>query len=233
MTVADDCALLGVGWQACADAEEQARWLAMEVADELHQCITQRGVAHLAVSGGRSPEAFLRQLADYTLDWSAVRLTLVDERWVPPEDAESNAGLLQRCLAAHWSALHWLPLYRGVSPEADAQAAGTELALWSGLDLVVLGMGADGHTASLFPDLPDWPVLCAANNRQHCVALPATDTRQARLSLTGRLLHSAPRQLLAISGQAKLDTLQQACNAPSALPVGAFLKSPLEIVYSP
>ncbi|TVP88819.1 MAG: 6-phosphogluconolactonase [Pseudomonadaceae bacterium] len=233
MMIADACVRRGVRWHACSGSEEQAHWLAMQVADELQQCIARSGLVRLAVSGGRSPEAFLRQLSDYPLDWSAVHLTLVDERWVPPEHAQSNAGLLQRCLAAHWPRLHWLPLYRGVSPEADAQAAAAELAAWAVLDLVVLGMGADGHTASLFPDLPDWPALCAADNPQRCVALPAVGERQERLSLTGRLLQGASRQLLAISGQAKLNTLQQACNAPSALPIGAFLKSPLEIVYSP
>ncbi|WP_157719075.1 6-phosphogluconolactonase [Halopseudomonas salegens] len=228
-----DCSRRGVQWHPCADAEDQARWLATQVAETLQQCIRQRGVARLAVSGGRSPEVFLRQLARFSLDWQSVHLTLVDERWVPPEHADSNAGLVQRCLAEHWSLINWLPLYRGVSPEADAQVAAAELATWPGLDLIVLGMGSDGHTASLFPDLPDWPMLCAVDCPWRCVALPATDERQARLSLTGRLLHSAPRQLLAISGQAKLDTLQQAFESPLALPVGAFLKPPLDIVYSP
>ncbi|MCL5042316.1 MAG: 6-phosphogluconolactonase [Gammaproteobacteria bacterium] len=233
MTVAEDCARLGVNWHLCSDADEQVQWLAGQVADVLQDAIARNAVAHLAVSGGRSPEAFLRQLAGYELDWSAVRLTLVDERWVPPAHSDSNAGLVQRCLAERWHSLQWLPLYRGDSPVADARAAAAELASWGRLDAVVLGMGADGHTASLFPDLPDWPALCAASNPDYCVALPATGSRQPRLSLTGRLLHSAPRQLLALSGQAKLDTLQRACDAPSALPVGAFLKPPLDIVYSP
>ena len=227
------CQQRGVRWRACADAAAQAEWLAQQLAEHLRAAIATQGRVSLALSGGRSPRAFIRRLAACELDWSRVYLTLVDERWVPPQHADSNAGLLQACLAAHWAEINWLPLYRGDSPQADAQVVCADLQAWPALDLVVLGMGEDGHTASLFPDLPDWPALCRADSPQACVAIAATEQRQARLSLSGQVLQGVPRQLLAISGQAKLNTLQQACADPTTFPVGAFLKPPLEIVYSP
>ncbi|MAD27610.1 MAG: 6-phosphogluconolactonase [Pseudomonadales bacterium] len=211
-----------------------AEHLAVAVADRLSTAMAERGQASLALSGGRSPVRFLDALACQAIDWSRVRLTLVDERWVPESDAQSNAALLRSRLAAIFPRLQWLPLYRGVTPAADAAQVDAQLADWLPLDLVVLGMGVDGHTASLFPHAEGLTGWLDGNCDAGCVASRAADGTP-RLTLTGRALHSARFRLLAISGDAKLRTLCTAIEAdqPARWPISAFVQAPMDIYYCP
>lgn len=224
----------GVTLKRFDSPRQAAEHLAVAVADRLSTAIAERGQASLALSGGRSPVRFLDALARQAVDWSRVRLTLVDERWVPESDAQSNAGLLRSRLAAVFSRLQWLPLYRGVTPAADAAQADRQLADWLPLDLVVLGMGVDGHTASLFPNAEGLTGWLDGNCEACCVASRAADDTP-RLTLTGRALHSARCRLLAISGDAKLQTLCMAVEAdqPVRWPISAFVQAPMDIYYCP
>ncbi|PAU89463.1 6-phosphogluconolactonase [Pseudomonas sp. WN033] len=224
----------GVGLFQAAGPDELAAQLANRVAAALNVTLAERGVASLALSGGRSPEPFLRHLATLPLDWARIRVTLVDERWVPVEHPDSNAGLLRRCLPQALETAQWMPLYQGISPQADAQWLNRHLASWLPLDVVVLGMGSDGHTASLFPGMPKLAQALAVDAPQLCLAIPAQAGRAERLSLSGRALRTAGLQLLAISGDDKRRTLIRALESRDAgLPISAFLAPPLDIYYSP
>lgn len=224
----------GVTLKRAYDSTQQAEQLAAAVAERLGMAIAARGQATLALSGGRSPIPFLRALARHVLDWSRVRLTLVDERWVPEYDQQSNAGLLRRCLAPVFDQTQWLSLYRGVSPQHDAEQAGAELADWLPLDVVVLGMGVDGHTASLFPHAAQLTQWLAADCPDLCVASQASDG-SPRLTMTGRALNSARFRLLSISGAAKLRTLCTALEENQVMrwPISAVVRAPMEIYYCP
>lgn len=223
----------GLHLQQHADAAAQAEWLACRVADQLRKAIAEKGCARMALSGGRSPQAFLRQLARQSLDWSRTGLTLVDERWVDQQSADSNAALLRDALAEHWTQLHWLPLYRGISLAADAEQASAEVQAWLPFDVVVLGMGVDGHCASLFADDPQLAHWLDSDSAPLCAPVAASGQRLPRLTLTPRALVDAGLQLLAISGEDKRATVQQALAGVGGLPVAALLQPSLTISYSP
>ena len=124
------------------------------VAELLRQGIAERNVASLAVSGGRSPIAFFDQLSRQILPWEKVSITLVDERWVPTSSEESNEHLVRQHLLRNAAAsAQFVPLKTAAtSPQlalAERETAINKMP-WP-LDAIVLGMGEDGHTASLFP----------------------------------------------------------------------------------
>uniref|UniRef100_UPI00055E8A1D 6-phosphogluconolactonase n=1 Tax=Pseudomonas asplenii TaxID=53407 RepID=UPI00055E8A1D len=147
----------GVIGQAFRTPALLAEGQALAVAQQLRTAIAARGVATLVVSGGRSPVAFFQNLAKQDLDWSQVVISLADERWVPVEHADSNAGLLKRHLLQGAAArARFIGLYNAAANlDEAARQADQFLAELPDIDVLVLGMGDDGHTASLFPGSPN------------------------------------------------------------------------------
>jgi 6-phosphogluconolactonase len=194
--------------------------LALDVADHvaglLRQGVAERGRALLIVSGGSTPVPFFQALARCALDWSAVTITLADERWVPPDHPDSNEALVRaHLLRANAAAAHFVPLYNGAATPAEGVPA-LEAALatlpWPA-DAVVLGMGGDGHTASLFPDAPELPyaLMDAAPARCLAVASPAPpNVPVPRVSLTRRALLDTRQLIVHLTGEDKLELLHQA-----------------------
>ncbi|MET0125360.1 MAG: 6-phosphogluconolactonase [Pseudomonas caspiana] len=214
-----------------------AETLAANVAEQLKTAITAKGVATLVVSGGRSPVAFFQSLAQQPLDWSKVVISLADERWVPVEHADSNAGLLQRFLLQGPAAkARFFGLYT-VAPslEEAAEAADQALAELPPIDVLVLGMGDDGHTASLFPNSPNLNEALQLDSTRRCLPMLAPAVPHQRLTMTRQLLASARLPILSVSGQAKLDTLRAALAGDdlAEMPIRAFLDSSLEIYWCP
>lgn len=213
---------------------QQAQQMANRVVDALHQALAERGEASLAVSGGKSPAWFFQQLNQADLDWQHVNLTLADERWVPDSDPQSNAGLVQRYMPDVHRRARWLPLYQGLGLEADAHAVDARIRALLPLDVLILGVGDDGHTASLFPDSHELQQNLQADGQVLCRPVPAAAGRLARLTLTGAVLHHARVRLLQINGQAKREVVASAFGAePEAAPIAAFLIPPLDIYAGP
>jgi 6-phosphogluconolactonase len=226
----------GVSTQEFPSAPLLAEALAERVVGQLREAIEARGVATLVVSGGKSPIALFQQLVRQSLDWSKVVITLADERWVPVEHVDSNEALLRRYLLVGAVAkAKFIGLYRSaVSQEQAAQEADEALAELPAIDVLVLGMGDDGHTASLFPNSPNLAEALDPQGTRRCWPMLAPTVPHQRLSMSRALLASARYPLLSISGQGKLDTLRTAANGDeSAMPVRAFLQSPLEIYWCP
>ncbi|MBX8554664.1 6-phosphogluconolactonase [Pseudomonas cichorii] len=217
--------------------QQLAGALAGNVAERLNAAIAANGVATLVVSGGRSPVAFFQSLAEKPVDWSRVVISLADERWVPVEHADSNAGLLQRhLLQGPVAEAKFIGLYTPAeSLEEAALAADEILAQLPAIDVLILGMGDDGHTASLFPGSPNLEQALSLDDERRCLPMLAPSVPHQRLTLTRRLLASARHPILSVSGQAKLDTLRTALAGDdiAQLPVRAFLNSTLEIYWCP
>jgi len=226
----------GVSTQEFPSAPLLAEALAERVVGQLHEAIESRGVATLVVSGGKSPIALFQQLVRQPLDWSKVVITLADERWVPIEHVDSNEALLRRYLLIGAVAkAKFIGLYRSAeSQEKAALAADEALAELPAIDVLVLGMGDDGHTASLFPSSPNLAEALDPQGTRRCWPMLAPTVPHQRLSMSRAMLASARYPLLSISGQGKLDTLRTAASGDeTTMPVRAFLQSPLEIYWCP
>ncbi|MGE7993380.1 6-phosphogluconolactonase [Pseudomonas sp. NPDC089554] len=220
-----------------ADGKALANTLALDVADRLRSAIAEKGQACLVLSGGRSPVPFLEQLSAQVLDWSKVIVSLADERWVPVEHADSNAGLLARHLFKGEAAkARFLGLYQNAaSLEHAADLADLALAELPPIDVLVLGMGDDGHTASLFPASPNLAEGLDVRGTRRCLPMLAPSVPHQRLSMTRSLLASASFIALAVQGAGKLATLRAALAADdlTEMPIRAFLHDPLDIYWCP
>ncbi|WP_442109374.1 6-phosphogluconolactonase [Pseudomonas sp. NUPR-001] len=218
-------------------AAQLAEGLAKDVAARLNAAIAAKGQATLVVSGGRSPVAFFQALIQQPLDWSKVLVTLADERWVPVEHADSNAGLLKRHLLTGKAAkASFLSLYRpAASLEAAAVEADQALAKLTAIDVLVLGMGDDGHTASLFPNSPNLSEGLDRHSSRRCLPMLAPSVPHQRLSMTRALLAQAGFTVLSVQGPGKLATLRAALQGSdiAAMPIRAFLQDPLDIYWCP
>ena len=184
----------GVGLQVWGSAAEQARGLAAEVAGRLRSALAEQGQALLVVSGGRSPVAFLEALSEEPLDWSRITLSLADERWVPESHADSNAGLVRRHLLRGEAAkARFIGLYQpAASLEEAAELADHHLhELPLPIDVLVLGMGDDGHTASLFPNSPGLDLAMDPQGTRRCLPMWAPSVPHQRLTLPRAVLAAA------------------------------------------
>lgn len=223
------------------DGQSMASALADHVAAMLRVGLRQRGDASLLVSGGRSPLPFLRALAQRKLDWSGVSVSLVDERWVPPDHADSNAALVKaNLLQGAAAAARFVPLYGGeATPEAGLAACEERLrSLQRPFDAVVLGMGEDGHFASLFPGETALADLLAVG-APIVAATHSPAAAHARITLSLAALQDARNLMLQITGERKRAVLEKAAERGTdelALPVAALLRqttAPLRVFFSP
>jgi 6-phosphogluconolactonase len=216
---------------ACNSAAELAWQLADTIAQRLHLAIDLRGHAVLAVSGGKSPIALFEALRVLPLEWQRVTVLLVDERCVPHDHADSNTALVrQHLLKDQAAAATFVPFFDTLPDTLDepalirlVDAANRRLATqpWP-MDMAVLGMGDDGHTASLFPGAPGLNQALYSSGPVAWVR-PAT-APHARLTLTLPALLATREIALSISGASKLAVFQQArLGADEALPVSLIL----------
>ena len=216
--------------------ERLASQLAEAVAEALRQDLSRQEHALLVVSGGATPVPFLRTLAACELPWSRVQVTLADERWVAPEADESNARLVrQHLLQGPAAAASFVPLTTDdPTPEQGAETVARRIAglAWPA-SAVVLGMGGDGHTASLFPDSQE--LSLALSTAEPAVAVRASSQPLPRLTLSADRLHRARRHFLHITGGDKRDMLVRALAGDDVreLPIRAFLSCPLAIYWAP
>lgn len=215
-----------------------AEALAETLSNGLLAAIAARGRAIMAVPGGTSPGPVLTRLAGHSLDWSKVTVLPGDERWVPPTDDRSNERLIRHCLAAGGAdGARVLPLYDGSpDPEEAARKLGPELAGLLPLDICLLGMGTDGHTASLFPDAPELSEALAAPAGRPLVAMRPASVPEPRITLTATALSGARALHLIVTGAAKWLVLKEAAEPGPVepYPVRAVLaRDDIQIHYAP
>ena len=193
----------------------------------------------LVVSGGSTPVPFFKALSEKDLDWSRVDVLLADERWVDEDDPASNTRLVKdKLLRNRAASARFLSLKQpGATPAEGLDAVRAELTdLALPLDVLILGMGNDGHTASLFPDAPELAhAMDPACQEVVSAAAPASQA-QKRITLTWPPLRDARFTALHLKGEDKLDTLKKAASDLDnvmEMPIRAFLKPGLQVFWSP
>lgn len=225
------------------DAAALAAAVAMRASKCIDTAMRERGKATIAVAGGRTTPPVLRRLAAESRDWSKLTILPTDERWVDADHVDNNLRQLQDSFVSV-EGIRWIALVPAKPHgKVDATYANSALeATPAAFDLCLLGMGADGHFASLFPGADNLSEALDLASSESAVAIIPEPMPSAgphpRISLSlVRLLHS--RQIiLAISGADKRAMLDRALNEndPDKLPVAALLHAPgrtIEIHWSP
>lgn len=209
-------------------ADALAEAAAEAVAAQLREGLDTHGRAGLVATGGRSPGPVYDRLRTMALAWSRVVVTLSDERCVPSGDPASNARLVrERLLQGPAARAHLLPLWPAPDPAA--------LAALLPFDAVLLGMGEDGHIASLIPGDPGLEVGLTTDELTRPVPEGLGKPPLARITLTLRALLEARAIFLLIAGETKRQVVERA-QAGEDLPVGRLLsqaKAPLRIFWCP
>jgi 6-phosphogluconolactonase len=223
------------------DAAALTRGLAGDIVAALELGLAAGREASLVVSGGRSPTALFEALSGAALDWGRVWIALTDERWIDATSSDSNEHLVRAHLLRDAAAgAHFVGLKTNAPGPADAAAAcwSTMARLPRPFNYTLLGMGDDGHTASLFPHSPGLGAAIDAQAPPSCVSMIAPVAPQARISLNLAALLDSRRIGVLIMGSGKWATYERAVmDGPVAeMPVRALLRQqrvPLTVYWSP
>ncbi|MDJ0628909.1 MAG: 6-phosphogluconolactonase [Rhodobacter sp.] len=200
--------------------------VANHLAGELADCVMNHDHASFAVPGGTTPGPIFDTLCAADLDWSRVHVFLTDERWVPPDHERSNTRLIrERLLTGRAAAARYLPLYTAAErPEDKLAELAAGLADELPISVLLLGMGPDMHTASLFPYAQGLEAALA-DDAPTLMAMRAPGAPEPRVTLTAPVLKSAMSTHLVITGSEKRKALDQAVRVqdPVQAPVSAIL----------
>jgi len=204
---------------------------AEQVALLLVKAINEKGKASIAVSGGSTPKNFFKQLSMKNIDWQKVTITLADERWVDESSDASNTALVKANLCQNFAAkATFFELKRAGELTDQTLAVLNEQAKISCLpfDVLILGMGEDGHTASLFPCSDEIEQALTEKNNVLMKVVPKTAPHQ-RITFTLLALLKSENIFLHISSEVKRKVYQQAIDGADikAMPIRAFLQSDL------
>ncbi|WP_274426349.1 6-phosphogluconolactonase [Chelativorans sp. YIM 93263] len=228
-------------WEEFGDRQKLAETLADVVAEELSGALKARGRALLAVSGGTTPPPFFRALSEKRIDWRHVTVTLVDERFVPTTSERSNARLVTQHLLQNQAArAQFFGLYNeAASVEEAAEVTESKLAILPmPLDVVVLGMGTDQHTASFFPDADNIDDILSDTGERRVLPVHAQSVGEPRLTLSMPVITQARFLALHIEGAEKKTALEAALSTDDRPlpPVRAVMEradNPAHIYWAP
>ena len=227
------------GWNGFADRPELAAALAGHVAGRLTKAIAERGTGLLAVSGGTTPARFFAALSLIPIAWDKVTVTLIDERFVPPSSPRSNAGLVAANLLQNAAAAaRFVPLYHeatSIENAATSDSAALKSLPWP-LDVAILGMGGDGHTASFFPDADNLSALLDPAAQKIVLPVHAQSAGEPRLTLSMATIVAARFIALHIEGEDKRTAFNGAMGPGAEKPIRKVLEAapiPVEVFWAP
>jgi 6-phosphogluconolactonase len=235
---------LKINFQSFDDISTMVDALASRVLKSLTDDIKALGTSSWAVSGGSTPKPLFEKLSNTDFDWPQVNIALVDERWVPASHARSNESFVKNTLLkdrakpAHINGMF-------VS-DSDYDTALSDIEhrykkIHQPFTSVLLGMGNDGHTASLFPNADGLEHALNPDNNNICAALNAvksdiTGKETKRISLTFNAINHAQDCILMITGTEKFQTLADALEKNTHLPIARVINSmdrPLNVFWTP
>lgn len=200
--------------------------LANQIAGELNRALMQHDRVSLALPGGTTPGPVFDVLSAISLPWDRIDVILTDERWVPEDDPRSNARLLrERLLVDKAAAANFIPFYTGGdASKIDLVDVANRVRALCPLTYVLLGMGTDMHTASLFPGADELEKAIAPGAPE-VLAMHVPGIEETRVTLSAEVINDAMNKHLVILGQEKLDALRQAeaVGNPVEAPIAAVL----------
>lgn len=211
--------------------------LAMEVAERLQAAIVARDQASLVVSGGSTPLGLFQALAGCELAWHKVTVLLADERWVPHDHIDCNERMVREHLLTGPAQLANLVSLIDGYPDAAANLATVrqQLAAMGSFDVVILGMGLDGHTASLFPDAPE--LREGLQTPEPALMTSPQRAPHERISLSLQRLQNTRHGVVHIVGEDKMSVLEQALGSDDRLayPILNFVTgaTPFTVYFAP
>ena len=220
-------------WQQFGDAHAHSLTLSQALQASLQDLLARQERVVLALSGGQSPRAMLALLSQADLDWSRVTVQWVDERLLTRYHPDSNSELIESVLLQNQAAQaqwhNFLPLPQGEARVLDGAEQQTvlqaALAAYQTPDIVVLGMGTDGHTASLFADAPQFAAAMDRHQTQPLMIVEPPNASYARISMTLAAILQAKMLYIAAYGAQKQALLQQAMlNKEAQLPIAWVLQ---------
>lgn len=215
--------------QIFSDSEALVAELAGRISQSLQKNITEHGWASLAVSGGSTPTSLFKQLSTVDIPWQDVVITLVDERWVDPSDSASNEQLVRQYFLQDRAASATLVGLKNSFPTAAQGEARCEMELGKvprPFTALILGMGNDGHTASLFPGSAQLAAATDMSSGKTCMAVTPADAPHERMTLTLPAILDSQEIILHITGQEKKSVMEKAQAAGPAedMPIRFILR---------
>ncbi len=208
-----------------ATREEASIAAATYIAEILKESLIDKPELTMAVSGGTSPERCFLELSECPLDWQRVRIILSDERWVTADHPDSNERLVRKkLLRSHAAKAKLLSVYKPqVTIEQRCEALQQRLQPLLPFCCSLLGMGEDGHFASLFPDSPNLEAALELDNKTLCTPIKTAASMHPRWSLTLSALTQSDNVILLFFGQAKRNIYTQAKDSISSHPISRLL----------
>ena len=227
-----------VGFYSANNSESLASDLCQCIGEILTEAIRKRGRASMAVSGGSTPIRLFKEFSLLSLDWQKIDLTLADDRWVDAKNADSNELLVRTHLMKNKAAqVNFIPLKNDSKTAKEGQIYSEKMLrkITFPFDVVLLGMGSDGHTASLFPCSDELPEAMNLNNSNYLISTSPKTAPYERISLTARVILDSKNVFLHLNGSSKLHTLESAMEFkdPNKMPIYTFLENGLSIFWSP
>lgn len=222
------------------DTRDDASIAAAEtIAGLIERRLAAQEAASLVVPGGTTPARCFEALSAKELDWGAVSVVLSDERWVAPDSDDSNEKLIRdTLLKGPAAAASLLPVFDAASsPEARAETLADEIrGLPFPFACSLLGMGEDGHFASLFPDADNLEMGLDTESPTLCLPVSTAASPHPRISLSLSALSRSDEIVMLVFGKAKLDVLEAAKAVSSELPIARLLRqkrAPVNVYWAP
>ena len=229
-------------WHKFDSRDEMVAALKQATKEKLEAALDARGQASWLVSGGSTPKPLFEAMSAEKIAWDNVQIALVDERWVDSDHPRSNEAFMRGALEkGETAAANFIGMKTEHADPFEAVEAVNERygTIVYPFDSVLLGMGPDGHTASLFPDAKGLDSAFYPECRNICAALTAvksdvTGEEVDRMSLTAAAITKAHHVVLMITGEEKLRVLEEALDPQSRLPIGRLARrKPFEVYWAP
>jgi 6-phosphogluconolactonase len=218
-----------------ASQNDQMGAIAHKIHGEILQILKTKPTVTIAVSGGKSPIPLFKTLSELDLPWQNINITLVDERIVDTSNPDSNEYLIRNHLLKNYAIkakfIGIIPAVKEINGEITGELQNNAISIGN-VDIAILGMGEDGHTASIFPNCVELKDAIDLNNKHKYIITHPISAEYERVSMTLSSIVKVPELILCINGHTKFDVLNEAVHN-SDYPIHYLIKarSDLQVYY--